>query len=161
MEEDNRLDVANPSIRGIGQSPHLYSTGCGWWVVLICCERKILQADDRWLVLIWCERKILLTHSLKITAGSVQISSFFLQRTNILVGTSRLFLFLFTLLVVEMHVEWPVAHTVTNSSVAGGMEILYVWLLQPPARAGRNNPARPRPGVHPSHKTTEYFFYYV
>jgi hypothetical protein len=23
-----------------------------------------------------------------------------------------------------------------NSTVAGGMEILYVWLLQPPARAG-------------------------
>ena len=62
MEEDNRLDVANPSISigGMGQSPHLYSTGCGWWVVLIYCERKILLSGDRWLVLIWCEMKTLL-----------------------------------------------------------------------------------------------------
>ena len=31
----------------------------GWWLVLICCERKILLGVW-WLVLIWCERKALL-----------------------------------------------------------------------------------------------------
>jgi len=41
------------------ESPSLYSAGCGWWLVLICCERKVLLASW-WLVLIWCERKILL-----------------------------------------------------------------------------------------------------
>jgi hypothetical protein len=30
----------------------------GWWLVLICCERKILLASW-WLVLNWCERKAL------------------------------------------------------------------------------------------------------
>jgi len=29
------------------------------WLVLICCERKILLAGW-WLMLVWCERKILL-----------------------------------------------------------------------------------------------------
>ena len=29
------------------------------WLVLICCERKVLLAGW-WLVLVWCERKILL-----------------------------------------------------------------------------------------------------
>jgi len=37
----------------------LCSAGCGWWLVLICCERKVLLAGW-WLVLIWCERKVLL-----------------------------------------------------------------------------------------------------
>jgi len=32
----------------------------GWlWLMLICCERKVLLAGW-WLVLIWCERKALL-----------------------------------------------------------------------------------------------------
>ena len=32
----------------------------GWlWLMLICCERKVLL-DGWWLVLIWCERKALL-----------------------------------------------------------------------------------------------------
>jgi len=31
----------------------------GWWLVLICCERKVLLAGW-WLVLIWCERKAML-----------------------------------------------------------------------------------------------------
>ena len=38
----------------------LCSAGCGWWLMLICCEKKLLLTDW-WLVLIWCERKILLT----------------------------------------------------------------------------------------------------
>jgi len=31
----------------------------GWWLVLICCERKVLLTGW-WLVLVWCERKIIL-----------------------------------------------------------------------------------------------------
>jgi len=35
----------------------LCSAGCGWWLVLIYCEKKVLLADcGLWLVLIWCER---------------------------------------------------------------------------------------------------------
>ena len=53
---------------------------------------------------------------------------------NILVG-SRVDCFFY--LVSCRNVEWPVAHTVTTNTVAGGIEILlYVSLLQPPARAG-------------------------
>ena len=37
----------------------LCSFGCGWWLVLICYERKVLLAVW-WLVLIWYERKELL-----------------------------------------------------------------------------------------------------
>jgi len=33
----------------------LCSAGCSWWLVLICCEKKILLAGW-WLVLIWCEK---------------------------------------------------------------------------------------------------------
>jgi len=37
----------------------LCSAGCGWWLVLIYCEKKVLLADcGLWLVLIWCERNI-------------------------------------------------------------------------------------------------------
>jgi hypothetical protein len=37
----------------------LRSRSAGWWLVLICCERKILLAGW-WLMLKWCERKALL-----------------------------------------------------------------------------------------------------
>ena len=35
----------------------LCSASCGRWLVLICCERKVLLAGW-WLVLIWCERMV-------------------------------------------------------------------------------------------------------
>ena len=38
---------------------HFILEVCDWWLVLICCERKVLLAGW-WLVLIWCERKALL-----------------------------------------------------------------------------------------------------
>ena len=31
----------------------------GLWLVLICCERKVLLTDW-WLMLIWCDKKIIL-----------------------------------------------------------------------------------------------------
>jgi len=37
----------------------LCSAGCGRWLVLICCEKKILLAGW-WLVLIWYKKKTLL-----------------------------------------------------------------------------------------------------
>ena len=37
----------------------LCSLCCGWWLVLICCERKILLSRW-WLLLVWCVRKTLL-----------------------------------------------------------------------------------------------------
>jgi len=35
--------------------------GCGWWIVLIYCERKLLLIDW-WLVLVQCEKKTLCCH---------------------------------------------------------------------------------------------------
>ena len=35
----------------------LWLVAGGWWLVLICCERKVLLTGW-WLVLIWCERKV-------------------------------------------------------------------------------------------------------
>jgi len=35
------------------------SAGCAWWLVLICCKRKVLLVGW-WLVLIWWEKKALL-----------------------------------------------------------------------------------------------------
>ena len=35
----------------------LCSAGCGWWLLLIYCERKLLLAGA---YAVWCERKILL-----------------------------------------------------------------------------------------------------
>jgi hypothetical protein len=37
----------------------VWPRSAGWWLVLICCERKILLSGW-WLVLNWCERKTLL-----------------------------------------------------------------------------------------------------
>ena len=51
-----------------------YSAGCGWRLVLINCERKILLAGW-WLVLGWCERKILLT-SCSEQSGLVHLHSY-------------------------------------------------------------------------------------
>jgi len=31
------------------------SADCGWWLVLVCCERKLLLAGW-WLVLVWWEK---------------------------------------------------------------------------------------------------------
>ena len=39
----------------------LCSAGYAWWLVLICCERKVLLVGwCWWLMLIWCERRWLM-----------------------------------------------------------------------------------------------------
>ena len=50
--------VMHASIQAFG-ADSLCSPCCSWWLVLICCERKLLLVGW-WLVLVWYERKILL-----------------------------------------------------------------------------------------------------
>jgi len=51
----------------------LYLLCCSWWLVLICCERKLLMVGW-WLLLVWCERKKCIAHA--IFSGTIVLRLF-------------------------------------------------------------------------------------
>jgi hypothetical protein len=54
----------------------------GWWLVLICSERKILLTGCWWLVLICSERKILLTGCWWLVCSERKVGWWLISQTN-------------------------------------------------------------------------------